>query len=389
MGARAVWTVGYRPFFLLAATFAPLAIVAWVLLYTGHQLAPNPAIAGMTWHAHEMVFAYAGAVIAGFLLTAVRNWTGRETASGLPLALLALCWLLPRGLLMVDQPWALPAAAVFDCLFFASLLIAVGRPIFVAKQWRNMGVLAKVVFLLGSQCVFYLGVLSGRSRLVSIAIYSAFYIIIALILVMARRLIPFFVERACDQTLKNRVWLDRSSLALFVAFWVFVVFYDEPNAVAALSAGLFVLHALRLSDWYTPSIWSQPLIWVLYASYAAIVLAFSLTAIAPFAGFSPLLAVHAFAIGGIGVMTLGMMARVSWGHSGRKMSEPPVALPWVFLPLIVGFVFRSLMPIVWPTTYTTWIVIAGVLWAMSFVLFIVIYAPVLTLPRVDAAKTQG
>ncbi len=343
----------------------------------------------MDWHAHEMLFGYAGAVIAGFLLTAVRNWTARETLQGAALAALACVWLLPRILLSVS--WATPLwiIAGLDLCFMVMLLVAIARPIVAVRQWKQMGVLSKVAFLLVSNALFYAGVLRSDPGLIDIGLYSALYMIIALILVMARRLIPFFVKSALGIDVNNRQWLDRSSLVLFLLFWIAIVFFPN-NDVASLLAGLLaVLHGLRLWDWSAAVIWRRPLLAVLYLAYATIVLGFVMSALQPVFLFSPFLATHAFAFGGIGIMTIGMMARVAWGHTGRNLQQMPGILLPCFGLMLAGGLVRVVLPAIWPAYTFHWVVASGLAWIVAFLIFAWIYVPVLLGPRADATPVTS
>lgn len=343
----------------------------------------------MNWHAHEMLFGYASAVIAGFLLTAVRNWTGRETLQGASLAALAFLWLLARVLLSVPLHVPLWIIACIDLSFMTFFLVAIAKPIIAVRQWKQMGILSKVVFLLLSNGLFYAGVIRVEPTLVDIGLYSALYMVIALILVMVRRLIPFFVKSALAIDVRSRDWLDRSSLVLFLLFWIAIVFFPRNDIASVLAALLAVLHMLRLCDWSSAPVWRRPLLAVLYLAYATIILGFVMKALESVLPVSPFLATHAFAFGGIGIMTIGMMARVSWGHTGRNLQRMPAILLPCFALMLAGGLIRVVLPAFWPA-YTFHLVIAsGLAWISAFLMFSWVYIPVLLTPRVDATKTKN
>lgn len=388
-GARphpfALFNLGFRPFFLLAAAFAPLSLLVWVgTQIHGWPLPAGLPVAPMAWHGHEMVFGYAMAVVAGFLLTAVRNWTQLPTPRGLPLAALAGAWLGAR-LVMAWAPHALAAAALLDLAFGLALVVAIARPLARAGQWPQFGIVAKVGLLVLANGAFYAGALGWLEAGVRWGLYSGLYLILSLIFVMARRVVPFFIERGVGYsvTLRNRVWVDRLSLVLMLAFWVADVFLAVPAAVALLALALLAVHAVRLFDWHTPGIWRKPLLWVLYVGYATAVLGFLLKGLSVWAGVSPYLAVHAFAAGGIGLMTVGMMARVTLGHTGRSVQTPPRAVTAVFVLMAAAFVARVAAPLVWPAAYGVWLGLAMGLWVAAFALFLAVYAPMLVRPRID------
>ncbi|TNG03054.1 MAG: NnrS family protein, partial [Gammaproteobacteria bacterium] len=217
-----------------------------------------------------------------------------------------------------------------------------------------------------------------------IGLYSGIYLIIALIFVMGRRVMPFFIEKGVDYPvqLKNRQWLDVSSLVLFLAFWIADLVRPDTLPVALLALALLVLHAIRLVGWYTPGIWKKPLLWVLYVGYGWLVTGFALKAAVVFIGISPFLPLHAFAYGGIGMITLGMMARVTLGHTGRNVFDPPpVLLFWMFALLLCGAVIRVLLPLLDPAHYMAWIGLSQGLWIIAFTLFLTIFLPMLIRPR--------
>jgi len=384
-GRIALFNLGFRPFFLGAALFSVTAMSWWMAVYIfGWQSRPLD-IPPVTWHAHEMIFGYSIAVIAGFLLTAVKNWTGIQTPHRGSLALLFLLWLAGRILPYFSQTVPIEFIAVIDNSFLGILFLAVALPVFRAKQWKQVGILSKILLMLASNVVFYLGVTGVVEKGIHWGLYSGLYLILSLIFVMGRRVIPFFIERGVDEPvqLTNRRWLDISSLVLFIGFWVADVFVADPDLTAVLAGILFLLHSLRLAGWYTPAMWRKPLLWVLYLAYGFLVLGFLLKAAQPLLGLSPHLATHAFTVGGIGTMTLGMMSRVALGHTGRNINEPPVTLSWIFYFVLAGAVVRVLFPLLDSNQYTLWVGCSQVLWILAFVLFLFVYSPVLFQPRID------
>ncbi len=382
----ALHQLGFRPFFLCGSVFAVISVMLWLAMtgYNSNPLAVT-ALPPVIWHAHEMIYGYAMAVIAGFLLTAVRNWTGVPTLHGTPLMLLVLVWLLARLMPFVAHPLALPAMVLLDLSFNIALCLAVLHPIIKAKQGKSIGVWIKLLFLMLSNLLFYLGLLNLLGNGIQLGLYSGLYLIISLMLLIGRRVIPMFIEKGVDYpvSLSNRRWLDLSSMVLMLVFVVAEVFL-RLSVLAALSAGLlFLLHAVRMAGWHTAGIWKKPLLWILYLAYGWITLGFALTAAAYAFGFDPKLAVHAFAYGGIGLMTCGMMARVALGHTGRDIAKPPAVLPWVFAGLFGGSVARIILPMIMPDSYAAWITSSQVLWVLAFALFISAYAPMLVQTRID------
>ncbi len=382
----ALFNLAFRPFFLGAGLYAVLSMVAWMGVYVFHWQLSLLGLQPMNWHAHEMLFGYALAVIAGLLLTAVKNWTGIQTLRGYRLALLFALWAGARLLFLAAGQQQLFWAAVLDTLFLLFLIVAVLMPLIRARQWKQLGLVAKLVLILLANVAFYLGALNFMPEGIRWGLYSALYFILGLIFVMGRRVIPFFIEKGIapeKARIHNWRWLDLSSLGLFMLFWIADVFTDFPVLTGWLALLLFLLHGIRLWGWHDRAIWRKPLLWVLYLAYVFITAGFALKAAAVFFSVSPYLAVHAFAFGGIGMMTLGMMVRVTLGHTGRNVLEPPRLLFFLFLLMYLGAVVRVVLPLLFATAYTSLVFMAHLIWIMVFVIFLVMYLPMLVAARID------
>lgn len=382
--AFALFNVGFRPFFLLAGVFALISILIWGGVYVYGWPAPRLPFSTVHWHAHEMIFGYGMAVVAGFLLTAVRNWTQFNTLQGYPLAGLAAVWLAARL-----AGWLIPGDVLtmllLDLLFDVWLAVVLFRPILRAKQHDQIGVASKVVLLTLANLCFYLGVSGVLEQGIVWGLYSGLYVLLALIFTMVRRVLPFFIERGVGYpvTLTNRKWIDRSSLYVFVLFLIADVFWRNVMASAVLAGMLFVIHTLRLAGWHTRGIWKKPLLWVLYVGYGGAILGFLLKAFTPFLSLSPFLALHALALGGIGIITAGMMARIALGHTGRNVQQPPRLLVPTFISLFAAYVTRVLLPLIDPAHSLLWIGIAQAAWLIAFAVFVWVYVPILVKPRAD------
>ena len=183
--------------------------------------------------------------------------------------------------------------------------------------------------------------------------------------------------------MKNYLWMDISGLFLFLFFAISDIFLTQPVLTAWLAGILFVLHGFRLWSWHTRGIWKNPLLWGLYLAYAWITFGFGLKSTALILGFSPYLAVHAWTVGGIGMMSLGMMSRVTLGHTGRSIMVPPAGLTGMFSTLFLSACTRVLLPLMWGGLYTIWIALSQILWIAAFLMFLYIYRPMLVRPRID------
>ncbi len=382
----ALFNLGFRPFFLLAGIYASVSMLIWMAIYLlGLDLLPA-TLSPMIWHGHEMVFGYAIAVISGFLLAAVGNWTNIKTVHGNSLMILSLLWLTARILPFSGLDSALVLTAISDISFMFCLLVAIFYPIIKSHQWQQLPIVVMVALMTASNLLFYLGLLKILPVItVQWGLYSGLYLVVSLITLMGRRVIPFFIEKGVDEnvTIKNWKWLDISSLLLFLVFIVIEVFLSQAVLSAALAGLLFILHSIRLWVWYAKGIWKKTLLWVLYLGYAFIVLGFALKAVSIWLSLSPWIPLHAFATGGIGIITTGMMSRVALGHTGRNVFNPPAVLSKVFIMLIIAATLRVIFPVILPSLHIWWIGLSQFFWIIGFGLFAITYAPMLIKPRID------
>ncbi|MDH3589872.1 MAG: NnrS family protein, partial [Gammaproteobacteria bacterium] len=301
-----------------------------------------------------------------------------------PLAVLFLLWIVARvanHLNMVPPGIGAIADLSFNWLMASVLLV----PIIKARQWKQTAIIGKLVLLAVLNMLFYLDVFGLLNHGAWWAVYGAFYTIIALILMMTRRLIPFFVERGVGYPvmLRNSRFLDLASLVLFLELMISELFGVLAGPTLWVAAALFVIHFVRLVYWYTPGIWRRPLLWSLYLSYAMLVVGFLLFALTSLLGIPKLLVLHTFAIGGIGIITVSMMSRVSLGHSGRNIHEPPLLVTAALVLLVFATLTRVAGPLIDAAHYSRWVEVSGGMWILAFVAFSVAYAPILLQPRVD------
>lgn len=377
--------LGFRPFFAAAMGFSSLAMILWGALYfTDFSLASPPYISTF-WHAHEMIFGYGLAVVTGFLLTAEKNWTGIQTLHGKPLMGLFFLWLLSRLLPFFLGETHLFMLAIVDILFGLILTIATSYPIIKAKQWHQSAFPSKIALMWISNIIFYLGLLNIFPAGLHYGLYAGFYLLLALIFTMGRRVIPFFIEKGVGVPFqpKNWHWLDLSSLALFLAFAIADIIQSNSLITISLATLLFVLHSIRLVGWYHPNIWKKSLLWSLYLGYIWIVIGFLLKSLSLVFSISPFLSLHSFSVGGMGLITIGMMSRIALGHTGRNVFNPPKILTWIFLLLAIGATTRVLLPLFFSEYYGLWIGLSQALWATSFAIIFIVYLPILLKPRVD------
>lgn len=380
----ALFNLGFRPFFLGASVFAMVSIIAWMLIYFAQNTVSMANITASQWHAHEMLYGYSMAVVAGFLLTAVKNWTGIPTLFGKRLMVLFVLWCAARVAFLFGTA-LLAWAAVADVLFGLMFIIAIAMPIIKAKQWVQLAVVAKIILLWVGNIVFYLGCFDLIANGMTYAINGAILLFISLILMIGRRVIPFFIERGVTDKvqLKQYKWLDISIMLVFIALFINVIFLQISQLTVWLAWFLFALNGYRLFNWHTVGLWRVPLLWSLYVSAWLVNIGFFFYGLQAQFSYLSILTLHIFTIGGIGLMTLGMMCRVALGHTGRDIRKPSRWLGFAFIGIVATVVFRVFIPMMTTQAYTSWVLVAAILWILSFAIFVVIYTPILLKPRVD------
>jgi uncharacterized protein involved in response to NO len=361
----ALFALGFRPLYLLAAAFAALAVPLWALQFAGVLSGP-----GLLWHAHEMLFGYAFGIIAGFLLTAVRAWTARDTPTGAPLAVIAGLWLAAR-----IAGYASPLAGVIlDALFAVAVACGIGGPLVRSGNRRNWFFIP-LVLALGAASVAFL-------RLPATGLAVALDLVLFIMAVMGGRVIPAFTNNAvAGANARRNAWLERSALGSVLLLLVCDAFqlHIASGAVALVAA---VLHAARLALWSPWSTRTRPILWILHASYAWIAVHLALRGLDLFVAVAPGLATHALTVGAIGGLTLGMITRTARGHTGRPLQVGSVeVLAYVLVQLAA--IVRVLLPIVFPGAYAALIGLSAALWCAAFALYVWVYAPFLARPRLD------
>lgn len=373
---------GFRPFFVLAALYAVVVLPVWILVYAGH-LEVGSRMLPTTWHGHELVFGFAVAVIAGFLLTAASNWTKRVTATGGWLAALCLVWVAGRA-----APWlagALPdeAVAAISLAFLPLLAFAVGRPIVAARSRRNYGLVLVILALFLAQLATHLGALTGSIAWETTGPTLGVDLVIVVILVVGGRIIPLFTRNATKaEGIRNVPVADALSIGGALAVTVVDALMLGGAWLAAAAGVAAIGSAARMRHWGARHALREPLLWVLHVGYLFVPIGFALRATAVFVPrLGDPTALHALTVGAIGLLTLGMMTRVSLGHTGRPL-RTPTSLTVAFVLLSLGALARVVGPLV-PGAKTASIHASGTLWALAFAIYLVRIGPSLFRPRPD------
>ncbi len=375
---------GFRPFFLLAGLFAVLVVPLWLLVLRGAVVAP-PYLDAPTFHAHEMLQGFTVAVLAGFLLTAVGNWTQRETATGLPLLGLSLLWIAGRAAMLAAGAWPPLLVAALDLSFMPALVLALARPLLGTGNRRNYVMLAALGALWLSNAAVHLEALgylatgSGRR-----ANGAALGLVAMVMSIMAARIFPMFTKNATGvSSIRSLPKLDRAALVAIVLATAVDLALPGSSEAGVLFGAAGVLTLARALPWGARHTARDPLLWSLHFGHGWLGLGLLLRGGA-FLGAPALasVAIHALTVGAIGGLTLAMMARVSLGHTGRMLTAPrPMTIAFAAMNLAAGV--RCLGPLVFAEHYMSVLVVSGTLWSLAFSIFSVTYAPILLQPRVD------
>ena len=372
------WNKGFRPFFLGAAAYAAIAMADWLAVYLLGLPIELERVSVYQWHAHNMIFGYAAAVIAGLLLTIVYEWTGLPAAHGPGLAVLFGLWLLAR-LLTTDGSSFVPFAAAADLAFLAGLLLAIASAFLRVRQQRQAPVILLLGLFLVADLLFWLGAAGWLPDGARLGVHGGLYVALGMVLYMGRRVIPFFTTRGVGYEVHLRIerWVDYGMTGLFPLFMLSELLLPLHPLGAGLAAALLYLNSRRVMGWYTLGIWQRPLLWGLFASFIMVNLGFLLRALMPFTTVPPLLPVHAFALGGIGIITVSLMARVTLAQADRDVDRPPRYVAVIIAGMILAAVARIFLPLAAPGAHSVWILVTGVIWIISFLLFTMAFAPML------------
>ena len=379
--SHSIWRMGFRPFFLFSTLYGVLVMGLWVGALQGWWKMP---VNGIEWHAHEMLVGFLGGIFGGFLLTASSNWTKTRGLHGTGLLLLWLGWLAGRLAFLFQWWWPQPWLLWLDLLFLPTLTAVLWPLLWKREQLRNIPIL----FWLSSLCLFqfffladWTGLLQGWSRT---ALFGMLGVEIFLLLLIGGRILPFFTSRILqDRPVTKWVMMDRLALGIAAVFVfsvaIFGIQHTATGVLAILTGATALLRSFTWSGWRTGG---TPLLAVLHVGWFWIVVAFALLAMASF-GVLPLRAgVHAMTVGGLSIFVLGMISRVSLGHTGR----PLTASRWMtvaYLLLLVAAILRVLPAIRPWIDYHHSLLWSGLLWCAAFLVFVIEYAPILWSPRAD------
>jgi len=265
------------------------------------------------------------------------------------------------------------------------LIAAIGRPILRVRQSRQLPVLIVLSLMTLANLAFYLGAWGLLEHGARWGVYGGLYLVLGMVLFMGARVIPFFTERGVgyEVRLQRQRWNDVATFALFPLFLVSELLWPHHLPGALLAAALLTLNSIRVSGWHTLGIWRKPLLWGLFGAFMMINLGFLLRAMTAVTAIPDFLPIHAFAVGGIGLVSVSMMARVTLGHTGRNVHQAPPVITLLLLGIVLALIARVFLPLVDASHYRLWVTLSGGAWILTFCLFLVVFAPMLLRPRVD------
>jgi uncharacterized protein involved in response to NO len=377
----ALFSYGFRPFFLFAAIYAGAVIPLWLAVFSGDARIPT-AFAARDWHVHEMLFGYISAVIAGFLLTAVPNWTGRLPIQGVPLVVLFSTWFAGRLATTFSALLGWQIALAVDAAFLLLLAAAAAREIVAGRKWNNLKVVGIVSLLALTNIAFHL-----EAHLYGIADYSSragVALVVTLVCVIGGRIVPSFTRNWLARRDPGRLPVPFGrfdAITMLIGAGAMVAWVVVPSGrlvAAALGiAGLF--HLVRLVRWAGYRTFSDRLVLILHVAYAFVPVGFFLSALSCLELVLPSAGIHAWTGGAIGSMTIAVMTRATLGHTGQALSAP-ISTQAVYAAIVIAALARICAALD-PAYSVPLLTIAGTAWAGAFLGFALAYAPLLCRSR--------
>lgn len=394
------FSYGFRPFFLGAAVYATLLMTVWlafiVATHTGGDGAWLP-ISGSpyAWHAHEFAIGFGAAALAGFLLTAVPNWTGALPLNGAPLAALFSLWLAGRAAMLLSGVLPPVLTAVADLAFVPALAGVALRQLLVKPAARNVVLISVLLLITAANAVFHLSTYGVLDTDPLAAMRMTVLALVVMSCIIGGRIIPAFthnwlnVRRYTGPMPYRSARLDAAAMISIAGFAVSELWNRGQWICAAIATTAAVVHGVRLYGWRGWETRSEPILWILHAGYAWIVIGLVLSALARLTDVIPAsLAYHAFGAGAAATLILAVMSRASLGHTGRRLIAPRLVV-WSYWAITIAAVLRVFAPLLITSPARTGVALtlAALAWIAAFGLFTAVYAPILTTPRVREKRS--
>jgi uncharacterized protein involved in response to NO len=379
----AVLDYAFRPMFLAAGSWAVIALALWLAMFFGYVQLPT-RFDPLAWHVHEMLFGFVMAAVAGFLLTAIPNWTGRLPVRGLRLAILAGLWLLGRLACLISADLPAWLAVLADLAFPTALLAVAAREIIAGRNWRNLPMTAPLVLFIIADLLMHLESL-GVSVPTGLGWRLAVGAPIVLISVIGGRIIPSFTRNWLFKRKSSRLpspqdMLDTAAVALLAAALILWAFLPDHRVTGALLIAAALLNAVRLGRWAGMASWPEPLLVILHIGYGWVAVGTALLGLSIFnIGVPVASAIHALTAGATAIMILAVMPRVTLGHTGRELMANRATVV-VFVLINAAAIIRVCAS--WHTEFMTiLLLVAGACWIAAFGLFELVYGPMLLTRR--------
>jgi uncharacterized protein involved in response to NO len=382
----ALFAYGFRPFFWAGGAFALLGIAAWLWIYSSGAM-PLRNLPPQFWHAHEMLYGFVGAAMAGFLLTAVPSWTGARGFAGVPLILVSMIWLAGRVAFAGAAQFPFAVVAISELAFLPALVALVAPPLIRAGN-RNTPLLFVLAAVWLTDVAFVYALARGDAPIARHALLVGIDIVLVLVTIIGGRVVPAFTASALRNRqlavdIRSNPWADRITIGAMVA----IVLVDLGAPWQPIAGGIAAFaaagHAWRLIGWRSLRTLGEPLVWCLHLAYAWLPVGLALKAVHLLTGAQWAAHwLHALTIGTAAAMILAVMTRAALGHTGRPLrAAAPIAVAYGLLALAAAV--RVFTPSLLPADYRWTVLTAGALWIAAFALFLIVYTPILMRPRVD------
>ncbi len=374
------WGRGFRPFFFMGAVYSLISILLWAAFYSGHFSPPSFLLDPVSWHAHEMIYGFTMAIVAGFLLTAVANWTGGAPARQIHLAGLCMLWLAGRLVLNFDLGLPHFIVVLAGVVFIPALAVSLAIPLLRSWNKRNFIFLTLLSVLLG--CDLWFLITSNLS-----ALHVALMMILIMVSLIGGRIIPAFTvaalrRKGIEAYQTDQLKLDMAALASLMAVALCLTFAKETLVLTVCSALSCIIHGLRMRRYHTLKTFDDPLVWILHAGYGWLVIGLGLLALTGLGLLTVSAVIHALTAGCIGSMILGMICRVTLGHTGRELKVGALTT-FSFFAIQLAALMRVFGPILMPDYMSEWVIGSALIWCLCFLAYLWVYTPMLFAPRPD------
>ena len=384
-----LFSYGFRPFFLGASLYAIIATLPWFaylfsedsIFYLILKTSDFPTI----WHSHEMLFGFVSAAIAGFLLTAIPNWTGCKPIANTQLIILFTIWLLGRISFWTME--FIPLFYHFDLLFFPALSFMIASVLIKAGKLRNLIFLVILFLLFLCNLTIHYGIYSENYEISHIGTIVTLYLISVMIAIIGGRIIPNFSRMVLkkdnrNQNIRSIKLLDISSIATIFLMALFEIIQFNGLITGYLAITISFLHLSRMFLWQGWKVYYSPILWILHIGYLFLPIGFLLKGLGELSIIDNIIYIHVLTVGMMGIMIIAVMSRVSLGHTGRKLHVSKTTI-LAYICIFLSVLFRSIIPIIDLIDYDLSQKISASLWLIGFTLFTVVYLPILIWSRVD------